>query len=94
MENKSKSVFQKRTRALRVGRAVRFPGAQVEVSRETTLDANSIRLATAREGPREFVLPAAEQPHHQTLSCVVECPAALVNRFLVQCGNALHFNTP
>ena len=77
--------------------AVRLPCVQVELSRQTTLEADSMRLAVARERPAQIVLPTTEESDDDALSGVFKCAAAfgvVFGHLLGQDGYALHLDSP
>ena len=51
---------------------MRLPRLEIEVSRQAAVHANAIGSSLMCERPAEVVLPAAEQPLHQTLRCIIK----------------------
>ena len=78
---------------------MRLPRLEIEVSRQAAVHANAIGSSLMCERPAEVVLPAAQEPLHQTLGGIVEYASSfrLLSRehLLIYCAAALHdFQSP
>jgi hypothetical protein len=74
-----------------------FPGCEVEVSGDTTLDAHSVGFTVVGERSTQIVLPAAEHALQQAFCCIVKNATPLFpifNKLLIDCDHALHPKLP